>query len=103
MPLLFRRAIGKEMYGSTHLGADVSVVGEASEESLLPPRASPTHRASSDRWKRDAFFISCLAFGMAALAGLLGAYIIFVRDRSQPASIKASIRSPVYQKSELPP
>ena len=95
MPLLFRRVIGKKMYGSS----DASVVGEVSESLLLPPR-SPAHRESSD-WKRDACLIGCLAFGMAALAGLLGAYIIFVRERSQPDRVKASIRMHVPNKSEL--
>ena len=120
MPLLFRRVTGigkkqsKNMYGSTHLEDDASSsVGEASV-SLLPPRSPAAHQESSDqesasKWKRDAFCIGCLAFGMAALAGLLGAYVIFVRGRSdgavgvlmQAARAKRSIRRPVPKKSEL--
>ena len=70
------------MYGSTHSDCDASSLGEASV-SLLPPPRSPTHQESNIKepsWKRQAWCMACLAFTMAAVAGALGAYVIFMRD-----------------------
>ena len=85
MPLLFRRLIGKKhsMYGSTHSDCDASSLGEASV-SLLPPPQAPAHQDSNNKessWKRQAWCMACLAFTMAAVAGVLGAYVIFIRDQ----------------------
>ena len=89
MPLLFRaRLIGKKhtssMYGSRHSDCDASSVGEASV-SLLPPARSPAHQESNNKessWKRQAWCMACLAFTMAAVAGALGAYVIFMEKHN---------------------
>ena len=77
------------MYGSTHSDAGASSVDEASVSLLSPvhvPRSPPNREADREEqesWKRDAWCIFCLAFSMAAIAAILGAYIIFVSDRNE--------------------
>ena len=101
MPLLSRaRLIGKthSMYGSRHSDCDASSVGEASV-SLLPPARPPAHQESNNKetsWKRQAWCMACLAFTMAAVAGALGAYVIFMKKHNDVSggSLPQAARGP---------